>query len=210
MDWVVFPKGVLLGFSIAAPVGPIGLLTIRRTLSNGFRMGFATGLGAATADTIYGLIAAFGLTAIMTALTDRADAIRLIGGCMLLVIGIRGIRAELRPHAEATAAQVEAVRSAWASYAQTIGLTLTNPLTILSFVAMFAGVGISDEGGSVVGAIALVAGVAAGSSAWWLLLASIVSRIRHRLSKRSIRLINLGSNVIITGFGVVAFAATVL
>ncbi len=91
MDWLILPKGVLLGLSIAAPVGPIGVLTIRRTIGDGFRMGFATGLGAATADATYGLIAAFGLTAIMTLLTDHADLIRLVGGVMLLVIGGRAL-----------------------------------------------------------------------------------------------------------------------
>ena len=91
MEWLILPKGMLLGLSIAAPVGPIGVLTIRRTIGDGFRMGFATGLGAATADTTYGLVAAFGLTAIMSVLTNHAGLIRLVGGLVLLVIGLRGI-----------------------------------------------------------------------------------------------------------------------
>ena len=208
MEWVVFPKGVLLGVSIAAPVGPIGLLTIRRTISGGFRLGFATGLGAATADTIYGLIAAFGLTAVMTVLTDNVTAIRLIGGVMLLTIGLRGLWSALRPRSTDVEAQVASVHSTWGSYVQTVGLTLTNPLTILAFIGMFAGIGVSEGGANVASAVILVTGVAMGSAAWWLLLAGVISRIRHKLSTGAVQLINIGSSVIITGFGILAVAAS--
>ncbi len=207
MDWVVFPKGLLLGVSIAAPVGPIGLLTIRRTISGGFRMGFATGLGAATADTIYGMIAAFGLTAVMAVLTDHATGIRLIGGVMLLVIGLRGLRSAMNAADSTVESGTSGIQGAWSSYLQTIGLTLTNPMTILAFVGMFAGVGISERGANAGNAVILVVGVALGSAAWWLFLATLVSRVRHRLSTGAVRLINVGSSVIITGFGVVAVIA---
>jgi threonine/homoserine/homoserine lactone efflux protein len=207
MDWVVLPKGLLLGVSIAAPVGPIGVLTIRRSISDGFRMGFATGLGAATADAIYGLIAAFGLTAVMAILTDHADAIRLVGGAMLLVIGVRALW-----HARSAATPAEAragrVISPAGSYIQTVGLTLTNPMTILSFIGMFAGIGISSGGADVANAVALVIGVGLGSAAWWLFLASLTSRIRHRLPPATLRWINIGSALIIVSFGVAALAAS--
>jgi threonine/homoserine/homoserine lactone efflux protein len=207
MDWVVLPKGLLLGVSIAAPVGPIGVLTIRRSISDGFRMGFATGLGAATADAIYGLIAAFGLTAVMAILTDHANSIRLVGGAMLLVVGARALwhaRSATTP-AEARAGRVI---SPAGSYIQTVGLTLTNPMTILSFIGMFAGIGISSGGADVANAVALVIGVGLGSAAWWLFLASLTSRIRHRLSPGTLRWINIGSALIIVSFGVAALAAS--
>jgi threonine/homoserine/homoserine lactone efflux protein len=207
MDWVVLPKGLLLGVSIAAPVGPIGVLTIRRSISDGFRMGFATGLGAATADAIYGLIAAFGLTAVMAILTDHANSIRLVGGAMLLVVGARAlwhVRSATTP-AEARAGRVI---SPAGSYIQTVGLTLTNPMTILSFIGMFAGIGISSGGADVANAVALVIGVGLGSAAWWLFLASLTSRIRHRLSPGTLRWINIGSALIIVSFGVAALAAS--
>ena len=206
MDWSILPKGVLLGLSIAAPVGPIGVLTIRRTIGDGFRMGFATGLGAATADATYGLIAAFGLTAIMTMLTDHADLIRLIGGIMLLVIGTRAFW-HARNSGLGPAAETGRALTPLGSYAQTVGLTLTNPMTILSFIGMFAGIGISSGGGELANAIALVAGVGLGSALWWLSLSYITSRLRHRLSKGAVRAINLGSSLIIIGFGVTALVA---
>jgi threonine/homoserine/homoserine lactone efflux protein len=203
MEWVVLPKGVLLGLSVAAPVGPIGVLTIRRTISDGFRMGFATGLGAATADATYGLIAAFGLTAIMAVLNDHADAIRLVGGVMLVVIGVRTLvqgRASGNGHAFAAANVLTPARS----YIQTVGLTLTNPMTILAFIGMFAGIGISSGGADIPNALALVLGVGTGSAVWWLGLAFVVSRIRHRLSTSVVQAINVSSALIIVGFGVAA------
>ena len=206
MDWLILPKGMLLGLSVAAPVGPIGVLTIRRTIGDGFRMGFATGLGAATADTTYGLVAAFGLTAIMSVLTDHADLIRLVGGLMLLVIGLRGIwQGRSAVHVDAAAARRTLTPAG--SYAQTVGLTLTNPMTILAFIGMFAGVGISSGDGRLLSALALVLGVGLGSAAWWLFLAFTVSRIRHRLPERAMRLINIGSSTVIAAFGVAAVIA---
>src|SRR4029078_13390618 len=206
MDWVVLPKGVLLGLSIAAPVGPIGVLTIRRTIGDGFKMGFATGLGAATADATYGMVAAFGLTAIMSMLTDHGNAIRLVGGVTLLAIGLRGMfQGWSAGSVEASAAG--RVLTPAGSYAQPVARTLTNPMTIIAFIGMFAGIGISSSGADVATAVALVVGVAIGSAAWWLFLAFLVSRIRHRLSADAIRLINVGSSAIIVAFGMAALFA---
>jgi threonine/homoserine/homoserine lactone efflux protein len=203
MEWMVLPKGVLLGLSVAAPVGPIGVLTIRRTISDGFRMGFATGLGAATADATYGLIAAFGLTAIMAVLTDHADAIRLVGGVMLVVIGVRTL-VQGRVSVNGRAIAAENVLTPARSYIQTVGLTLTNPMTILAFIGMFAGIGISSGGADIPNALGLVLGVGTGSAIWWLGLAFVVSRIRHRLSTSVVQVINASSALIIVGFGVAA------
>jgi threonine/homoserine/homoserine lactone efflux protein len=206
MDLTVLPKGMLLGFAIAAPVGPIGLLTIRRTLTDGFRLGIATGLGTATADASYGMVAAFGLTAVTSAMISNANAIRLVGGLMLLSIGLRGV---LHATRAGLSAEVGAGRmpTTLGAYVQTIGLTLTNPLTIISFIGMFAGLGITDGRDDLARAIVFVTGVGLGSAAWWFLLCGVTSRLRHRLPSRAIAAINLGSSLIITGFGVAALVA---
>jgi threonine/homoserine/homoserine lactone efflux protein len=203
---MVLPKGLILGFSIAAPVGPIGLLTIRRTLTDGFRMGIATGLGAATADATYGMVAAFGLTAITSTLISNASAIRLVGGLMLIAIGVRGVL-----HSRGTTATAEAGphtgKTTLGAYVQTIGLTLTNPLTIISFAGMFAGLGITGGQDDLASAIGLVIGVGAGSAAWWFLLCGVTSRLRARLPANAITVINLGSSLTIAAFGVAALIA---
>ncbi|MGH7682576.1 MAG: LysE family translocator, partial [Candidatus Eiseniibacteriota bacterium] len=126
-------RGIVIGFSIAAPVGPIGVLCIRRTLADGRAAGLATGLGAASADAIYGCLAAFGLTALTSALVGAQTWVRLIGGAFLIYLGAKTLLAKPgdRP-AQATASGLVS------AYASTFLLTLTNPMTILSFVAVFA------------------------------------------------------------------------
>ena len=203
MEWSTFPRGFVLGLAIAAPVGPIGLLTIRRTLAHGFRIGLATGLGAATADSIYGLVAAFGLTAIMSVLVDHADAIRVIGGIALVALGATGVSKALRRRRLAMAAMEDppGVLGAWL---QTTALTLTNPATFLSFIAMFAGIGIVEPGADVWSSLVLVAGVAVGSASWWFFLCGITTAIRGRLSDPAVNTINLVASGSIVMFGLVA------
>jgi threonine/homoserine/homoserine lactone efflux protein len=206
MEWSTFPRGFVLGLAIAAPVGPIGLLTIRRTLAHGFRIGLSTGLGAATADATYGLVAAFGLTAIMSALVDHADAIRVVGGLALLWLGATGVRKALQ-HRRLAAAVVEDPPGAMAAWLQTTALTLTNPATILSFIAMFAGIGIVKPGADVLSSLVLVLGVAVGSASWWFFLCGITTAIRGRLSDRAVNTINLVASGSIVVFGLVAIWA---
>ena len=196
-------RGALLGFSIAAPVGPIGVLCIRRTLAEGRVSGLATGLGAAAADGVYGAIAALGLTWITSALVDQQMWIRGIGGAFLLWLGIRTFVA--KPSRSAAAAGATGVAGAFAS---TFVLTLTNPMTILSFVAVFAGLGLgSIAHASAPAALALVAGVVLGSAAWWLLLSALVDLLRARFDERGLVWVNRLSGVVITAFGVVALAS---
>ncbi len=190
--------GLLLGFSIAAPVGPIGVLCIRRTLADGPWMGFVSGMGAATADAAYGAIAAFGLTALSQPLLTQAFWMRLIGGLFLIGLGVRTMFA--RPGGQ-TSAPVRA--GALAAYGSTLMLTLTNPMTILAFAAAFAGLGMAGEQGGTCGASLLVAGVFLGSAAWWLTLSSLVARLRRHLSLRALHWVNRGSGAILVGFGVV-------
>ena len=194
-------RGLVLGFSIAAPVGPIGVLCIRRTLAEGRAVGLASGLGAAAADGVYGALAAFGLTALTGLLVGQQLWIRLVGGAFLLYLGITTFLA--RPAEQAARASGVGLASAFGS---TFALTLTNPMTILSFVAAFAGLGLAGGASSPADAVALVTGVVLGSGAWWLLLSGLVSSLRERFDARRMRWVNRLSGAVIAGFGVLALA----
>ena len=188
-----FVKGLIIGFSIAAPVGPIGLLCIQRTLTGGRISGFISGLGAATADAVYGCIAGFGLTFISTFLISQNVWLRLIGGAFLCFLGIRTF---VSPPAE-RAASAEG-KSLLTNYASTFVLTITNPVTILSFAAIYAGLGVYNY----VSAVLLVSGVFTGSALWWLTLSSSVSLIRSKIDQHKLKWINRISGTILTGIGV--------
>lgn len=192
-------RGLLIGFAIAAPVGPIGLLCIQRTLQDGRRHGFASGLGAASADTVYGFIAAFGLTFISTFLIEQQRWLSLVGGLFLLFLGVRTFL--MPPAMDVFSAEKGSLRNA---YFSTLLLTLTNPVTILSFVAIFAGLGLLAEVGDYGSASLLVIGVFLGSATWWLLLSGVVSLFRSRFNARVMAWVNRGAGIIIAGFGVVA------
>jgi len=201
MDLSVFWKGALLGFSIAAPVGPIGVLCIRRSLGAGFLAGFASGLGAATADALYGAVAGLGLTAVSSVLLAGRGWLRLVGGLLLLALGARTFFAA--PAAPRPASPPGPPRGLLHQYASTFLLTVTNPATILSFTAAFGALGLVTR----LAAAALVAGVFAGSAAWWLLLAGATSRLRTRLPPSGLAWINRGSGLILGVFGALALAA---
>lgn len=201
MDGSLFLRGLGLGLAIAAPVGPIGVLVMRRTLANGRRAGFVTGMGAATADALYGLVGALGLTAITSVLVGSQFWLRLGGGLFLCYLGI----ATLRSVPAERAAQV-ARGAAWGAYFSTLLLTLANPLTILSFAAVFAGMGLGAAGGPA-GITTLVGGVFAGSALWWLVLSGGVGLLRGRLTPALLRRVNLLSGAIILGFGLFALAS---
>ena len=195
-------RGIVIGFSIAAPVGPIGVLCIRRTLAEGRAVGLATGLGAATADAIYGCMAAFGLTALTDRLVGAGMWIRVIGGAFLLYLGVRTLLA--RPSDRAAAATGTGLAGA---YLSTFVLTLTNPMTILSFLAVFAALGLGSTHPEVLAAVSLVSGVFVGSALWWLGLSGAVSLLRSRFDARGLRWVNVGSGVVIVAFGVIAMAS---
>lgn len=196
MDLQILVKGILLGFSIAAPVGPIGVLCIRRTLSGGRATGFASGLGAATADAFYGSVAAFGLTIVSSFLISQQLWLRLVGGAFLIYLGARTLTA--KTPGEVASANGEGLLGA---YASTLALTLTNPLTIISFGAIFAGLGVVNSVGDYTLAATLVAGVFLGSALWWLILSGGVSLFRSKFNMYSLRWVNRISGLIILGFG---------
>jgi len=204
-DLALFARGLVLGFSIAAPVGPIGVLCIRRTLAEGRLIGLATGLGAAVADGLYGAIAAFGLAWISGALIGQSTWIRLAGGLFLVYLGVTTFLA--RPAERAAPVSGAGLLGAFGS---TFLLTVTNPMTILSFLAVFAGLGLGAGAATPAAAAVLVLGVVLGSAAWWLLLSALVDRVRDRFDARRMRWVNRISGAIITVFGVVALASLAL
>jgi threonine/homoserine/homoserine lactone efflux protein len=193
-------KGLLIGVSIAAPVGPIGLLCIRRSLEQGRRAGLATGLGAATADAAYGCVAGFGLTAISGFLLAHVLWLRMGGGVALCYLGARTFLSA--PARQAAQLRAGGLRSA---YFSTLALTLANPMTIVSFVAVFAGFGLTSTP-SYTAAATLVAGVFVGSAIWWLFLSAGVASMRGRLSGEWMRSINRASGAAIVAFGLYALS----
>ena len=202
MDGSFFLRGLLIGFSIAAPVGPIGVLCIRRTLADGRASGIVSGLGAATADALFGCVAGFGLTFISNFLVSQQVWLRLVGGGFLCYLGLRTLLA--RPAVQAAAANGSGL---FGSYASTFFLTLTNPMTIISFAAIFAGLGLAGTSGSYAAAGVLVLGAFCGSAAWWLLLAGGVGLMREKINMGMLRWVNRFSGAIIIIFGVFALVS---
>lgn len=200
MNMNLLLQGLLIGFSIAAPVGPIGVLCIRRTLADGRAVGVATGLGAASADAVFGSIAAFGLAFISSFLVQQQGWIRLLGGAFLCYLGVRTLLA--RP--ADTAAQASG-SGLFGAYASTFFLTLTNPASIVLFSAIFASLGLFNGAGPSAGA--LVGGIFVGSAAWWLILSGGVSMLRSRFNARAMIWVNRISGLIILGFGVAAIVS---
>jgi threonine/homoserine/homoserine lactone efflux protein len=192
-------KGLIIGFSIAAPVGPIGILCIRRTLAEGQASGLFSGLGAATADAIYGCIAGFGLTFISNFLITQQVWLRLIGGGFLCYLGVKTFLS--KPAEQAALTETNGLLG---SYISTFFLTITNPVTILSFAAIFAGLGVGGVGGNYVSAAILVLGVFIGSTSWWFILSSGVTVLREKFNHRRLRWVNRISGIIITVFGLIA------
>jgi len=204
MDISYLPRGLVIGFAIAAPVGPIGVLCIRRTLAEGRATGLVSGLGAATADAIYGCIAAFGLTFISGILIGQQGLVRLVGGIFLCYLGLRTL--VTTPAEKPSSAEGRGLAGA---YASTFFLTLTNPMTILSFAAIFAGLGIGSATGDYVSATLSVLGVFLGSALWWLILSGGVSVFRTKLKPRALGWVNNVSGIIILAFGVTALLSLI-
>jgi threonine/homoserine/homoserine lactone efflux protein len=198
MDVSYFVRGFIIGLSIAAAVGPMSLLCIQRTLSKGQLYGLVSGLGVATADGVYGSIAGFGLTVITTFLVSQYIWIRVIGGVFLVYLGVRTMLS--KPAERAVSAQAYNFVGA---YVSTFLLTLTNPTTILSFVAIFAGIGVGGVRNNYLGAMIVVCGVFLGSALWWLVLTVGVSLLRGRLTPRWLLWINRVSGGILAIFGIV-------
>jgi threonine/homoserine/homoserine lactone efflux protein len=192
-------KGLVIGLSIAVPVGPIGILCIRRTLTQGRIVGFLSGLGAATADAFYGAVAGFGLTFLSNFVIGQQTWLRLIGGVILCYLGIRTFVS--KPAEQGISLEEN---SFWSAYLSTFFITLTNPMTILFFAAVFAGLGVGSAGDYYVSAGILVLGVFIGSAMWWLILCGFTGILQRLFNFERLQWLNRISGLIIIGFGLFA------
>lgn len=198
MELTIFLKGIFIGFAMAVPVGPIGIMCIRKTLTEGRLRGLIIGLGAATADMFYGCVAAFGLTIISNTLVSQKIWIRLVGGALLFFLGVRTFRAHpADPNFPVKSSGI------FRSYLTTVFLTLTNPMTIFSFIAVFAILGLGT-GLGYFSASALVVGIFIGSGLWFLLLSSGVTLFRKKLDLVGLRWVNKIAGILIIISGVIA------
>lgn len=201
----VILKGLIIGLTIAAPVGPIGVLCIQRTLNGGYRSGLFTGLGAATADAAYGLIAAFGLTAVSDFMIRQKLWFGLIGGAFLCFLGVRALLRKSGLSA-ATAKKTSLLRD----YGSTFFLTLTNPMTILFFIGIFSGFDVISQLDQPTAAAVLVLGVFFGSGLWWLSLSTFTGIFRRRFSISLTSIINKVAGTVIISFGLITILKNIL
>ena len=200
MDPSFLTRGLVIGFTVALGVGPISLLTIRRTLAHGRAYGLASGLGVAAADASYGAVAAFGLTAVTSVLVGARPVLAFVGGAFLVWLGVRTVLAPRATHAAVDHERPGLLGATVSIY----GLTMTNPMTILSFAAIFAGFGLA--GGSPAEAALLTVGVFLGSLAWWLILTSAVAALRNRVTPGVLHGLTRLSGAALVAFGGVALA----
>jgi threonine/homoserine/homoserine lactone efflux protein len=203
---VLFIKGLVIGFSLAAPVGPIGILCINRTLQQGWPSGVMTGAGAALADGIFGIVAGFGLTFISGFIAGHQFWIRTIGGIFLLFLGIRILRTKFSAQLTFRISAQNLIRDFTSSFI----LTLTNPVTIFSFMAIFAGLGLGSLNTSYLGASILIIGIVLGSLLWWLILSFVVSKFLHgKVDRSALYWMSRTSGVIIMLFGLAALTTVI-
>lgn len=196
----LFLRTLIIGVAVAAPVGAMAVLSIQRTLAFGWRAGMSTGAGIATADALFAAVAAFGISAISRVLVQYQAPLRIVGGIGLLWLGWRALKA--RP--DVTSSEpLNAAAKHTHLFGSAVGLTLTNPMTIIAFAAIFAGAGLVAQPGAG-NALIATAGVALGSLLWWLALVTGVWAIRHVLSGRAMLLVNRVSGVALIVFGVLA------
>ena len=203
MELVFFLKGLIIGFAMAVPIGPVGIMCIRKTLSEGHSRGMVIGLGAATADSLFGSIEAFGLTFVSDMIASQYFWLRLVGGGLLIFLGIRTFRARR----EDAAIPLEN-NGLLGSYISAFLLALTNPVTIFAFVAVFAAFGVGQRLG-IVSACILVIGVFAGSFLWFLTLSYVATLFRKKLDSGGIRWVNRIAGILIILSGVAAFVSLI-
>ena len=179
-------RGLIVGFILAVPVGPIAILCMRRTIVSGVSVGFATGLGGAVADGVYGALAAFGVSAVADFIGHYRTEFRLGGGIFILFLAWQTATSHPRPpeRAATRSTRIEALITGFV-------LTLTNPMTIVGFAAVFAGFGVGGALGNTPAATLLVLGVIIGSAGWWFALCSFVAAVHHLISDRLLHIINI-------------------
>jgi len=197
---VVFFKALLTGLLLCVPIGPVNLLCIRRTLTEGRLSGFVSGLGAATADSFYAYIAAFGVSYAAHFLLAHENPLKLAGGIFLCYLGIRifGTRPAGR-----TRSAAPPVQGFYKAFSSAFVLTIANPVNILAFTAIFAGFKIHGDSKHLQAALIAASGVFLGAMSWWFILSSVINKLRYKLTDRGILWFNRGSGIAIIGFGVI-------
>ena len=199
MNLIYLLKGLAIGFSLAAPVGPVGILCIRRTLAHGSKRGIIIGLSAASADMVYGIVAAFGVTLISDFISQQQHWFRLVGGILLLILGYHTFFSH-----PSTDIITNGKNGHTRTFVSTFFLTLTNPMTLFAFAAVFAGIGLDKTIGIHGYAIFFVAGIFLGSLSWFSLLTSLVHFFRERITTDGLVIINKVAGSLLTIFGVIA------
>jgi len=201
-DLTIYFRGTIIGFVMAAPIGPVNMLCMQRTLDAGRVSGIVSGLGAALADAFYAGIAGFGLTLVSEFLSIYAFWLRIIGGLFICVLGFRVMFRKPSKHSTASYD-----KDSFRSFSSTLFLTLTNPTTVFSYGLMFAAFGVSDIPHDTGTATFLVLGVFTGSILWWIILSTVIGRFRANLGPADLRRIVRISGIVIAGFGVFVLAS---
>jgi|ERR1041385_3075033 threonine/homoserine/homoserine lactone efflux protein len=201
MEAIFLLKGLIIGFAMAVPIGPLGVMCIRKTLAEGHSRGLIIGFAAATADSVYGSIAAFGLTFISDVIASQHFWVSVCGGSLLLFLGVRTLRAK-RKNPIIPFDNKGLLRS----YVSAFLVALTNPVTIFAFIAVFAAFGLGHRL-TVISAVTLVLGVFAGSCLWFLTLGYIATLFRKKLDSDGLRWVNRISGALIILSGLAAFVS---
>ena len=201
----LFIGGILIGVLVAAPIGPVNLICVRRTLAYGPINGFFSGFGGAAGDGVFAVITAFGLTAVSLLVQGYAAPLKLVGGLMLIAFGIHNFRAEVTDPRSGCPVDLKekGTSTLWGAIVSTFALTITNPATLLGFAALFAGLGTIVGGeATYMAATVTVAGVVTGSILWWLAITSITGAFHRQVNASVMRQINYISGIAVTGFGI--------
>ena len=195
-------KGIIIGFSLAAPIGPAGILCVRQTLSDGGRIGFLIGLSAASADIIYGTVAALGVAFVFDFVTVQQHWMRLATGLLLLILGAWAFRSNA-----AAPARIKGLLSHAGVFASTFALTITNPLTLFAYLAVFSAVGIEQTVDSRLPVVLLIAGVYSGSLLWFSMLTALALFFKEKITANGLAMVNKVAGSLLILFGVIAIWA---
>jgi threonine/homoserine/homoserine lactone efflux protein len=201
MDYSVLFKGIIIGFTVSAPMGPIGVLCVQRTLNKGRLSGFISGMGAAVADSLYAIIAGLGLSIIIDFISTRKLFFELIGISLLVIIGLKIISSNPIKQIRKARKRGNNLLSDFASIAI---LTISNPLSLFLFIAVFAGLGMMDDNINKLLTSYLVIGVFTGATLWWFILSSIVNLFRAKFRLRSLWWINKIAGAVLILFALIS------
>ncbi len=200
-------KGIIVGLSASIPLGPIGVLCIQRTIMKGKKAGFVSGLGAATADGVFAILAGFGVSVVIDSLIEYQDALKIIGAVVLAIMGAKLVTTN---PAKQVRQPKKKNKKLWGDFASFFALTISNPMYLFVFIAVFAGFGLVGTESNTASVLLLIAGILAGASLWWFTLTSIVSMFRSKFRLRRILYLNRITGVVIIFFGIFVFISVFL